>query len=83
MANFSSSEMGNYRRYLSPSLGEFDVNLMMEKAAAISMRDLKDSKDRTEGGNDSFVLETPRSSEHRGVQMFRQRAQVDTGGIFH
>ena len=74
--------MGNYRRYLNPSLGEFDVNLMMEKATAISVHELEESKGRTSGSKDSFVVEMPGSGEDRGVQMFRQRVQVDTGSTY-
>ena len=75
MAEFSP------RRYLSPSLGEFDVNLMMEKATVISMSELQDSKARSGGYSASFVVDMPASGDGRGVQMFRQRAQVDTGGM--
>ena len=80
MADFTTPAMGNYRRYLSPSLGEFDVNLMMEKATAISMNELRGSKSRISGDKDSFVVEMLENGE--GVQMFRQRAQVDTRGVF-
>ena len=82
MADSSSPAMGNYRRYLNPSLDEFDVNLMMEKAAAISMHELRESKDRSGANKDSFVVEMPGSDEDRGVQMFRQRAQIDVGSMF-
>ena len=76
MADFSA------RRYLNPSLGEFDVNLMMEKASAISMNELKDSKARSGGNSASFVVDMPAiGADERGVQMFRQRAQIDTGGM--
>ncbi|CAB3996755.1 Hypothetical predicted protein [Paramuricea clavata] len=82
MEDFSASGMGNYRRYLNPSLDEFDVNLMMEKATAISMNELRETNGRSGGNKDSFVVEIPGSGDGRGVQMFRQRAQVDTGGMF-
>lgn len=81
MADFQGSAMGNYRRYLNPSLGEFDVKLMMEKAAAISLNELRESNNRSGGNGASFVVDIPGSGEDRGVQMFRQRAQIDTGGI--
>ena len=80
MAEFQASALGNYRRYLNPSLSEFDVNLMMEKATAISLNELNESKNSA-GSGTSFVVDIPGSGDDRGVQMFRQRAQIDTGGM--
>jgi hypothetical protein len=80
MADFPAAATTNYRRYLNPSPGQFDVNLMMEKAAAVSMHELTESG-RSGCNKDSFVVEMPENGEDRGVQMFRQRVQLDTAGM--
>lgn len=76
MAGLNGPVLENYRRYISPSLGEFDINMMMEKATVFNVIELEEKKVRM-GGNDSCVVNMPTND---GIKMFRQRAQVDTGG---
>ena len=55
MADHNTPVLGNYRRYTGPSLGEFDVNTMMEKATTLSLNELKQLEGRT-AGKDSCVV---------------------------
>lgn len=78
MADLNTPVLGNYRRYISPSLGEFDVNMMMEKAASLSFKEMKEMKVRVSGKDSCTVDISP--DNDKNIRMFRQRAQVDSGG---
>ena len=80
MADYSNSGsvVGNYRRYVAP-VGEFDIDLMMEKAAALSLREIKET--RTSSKDVSCVVDVITSPDEKHLNLFRQRAQIEAEGI--
>ena len=80
MADHNTPVLGNYRRYAGPSLGEFDVNTMMEKATTLSLNELKQLEGRTAGKDSCVVNMSTSSDDINSIKMFRQRGQVETGG---